>query len=198
MAGVVTLISASPSSARCLPANIAFEPDEAARGELVSVTGDHFGDSCFDVGDPPEGQGVLGNPEHDLELFVRQGGRDLLVAEGDAGTGYGFTVDVVVPLELEPGDVTFVARRSDGREVEALDDQGIPLVLTVADGPPAGDAATVAAFDPIDTPLADDAADDEGGGTSVLPLVGVALVVAAIAACVLYPRRKLRPRPPTS
>jgi hypothetical protein len=41
---------------------------------------------------------------------------------------------------------------------------------------------------------------DEGaaGGNPVLPLIGVALVVAALAATVLYPRRKLRPRPPTS
>ena len=98
----------------------------------------------------------------------------------DGGDDYEFTVTVVVPPELEPGEARISARWTDGGTFVDLD----PVVL-VTDAAPSGEAPPVpAGFG--DTARPDDGGSDDSGppvwmvaaaGPAVLALAAVALTV---------------------
>lgn len=80
------------------------------RGDTVRVTGIGWGDNCYDTGDPPAGEGVLGTPVGHIEIWIVQDEAERLVAVGSADMSYEFAIDVPVPVALEPGPAEIVPR----------------------------------------------------------------------------------------
>ena len=118
------------------------------RGGLLLVEGVAFGDNCYDTGPPPAGEGVLGKPRSDITVFVVQGGEEHLVAEGAADGEYLFTVEVLLPAELEPGEADVVVRYAEG--AEAYDPDLLPFTVSGAEpAEPVG--PEVATFGPVET-----------------------------------------------
>ncbi|MGB3593426.1 MAG: hypothetical protein WA994_04585 [Ornithinimicrobium sp.] len=88
-------MSAAPAAhADCVSPSIVARIDST--GTLV-VNGEAFGTNCYDGPGPPEGQGVLGYPAHDISVVVRQQGIEWVVARGNADQDYTFRVDVEQP-----------------------------------------------------------------------------------------------------
>lgn len=54
------LVSAPPASADCSGPSMSFSPQDVDRGGEVTVTGEAWGDNCYDTGPPPNGEGALG------------------------------------------------------------------------------------------------------------------------------------------
>src|SRR5262245_38190884 len=82
---VVTGDASTPVAAtavRCVGPAVVVEPAEVPAGGTVTVRGTGFGDDCHDTGPPPAGEGLLGKPLQDIEVYVEQGGRGDLVAAG--------------------------------------------------------------------------------------------------------------------
>jgi hypothetical protein len=98
-------LGAPPSAtASCVAPSVKLRPTRVARGAVLTITGQYFGDDCLDTGTLPPGVGALGNPLTGLVIVIDQGTREFVVANGSADRDYEFKVDVVVPAELEPGD----------------------------------------------------------------------------------------------
>ncbi len=112
----------------------------------MTITGQNLGDDCLDTGTVPEGLGPLGNPLTGLTIVISQGTREFLVATGNADSDYAFQVDIVVPVELEPGEaVLSLIWGGDAR-------LAITPALTVSNAPPRSDAeSAVATFGPTPT-----------------------------------------------
>jgi hypothetical protein len=122
---------------------VKFKPAKIARGGVLAITGQYFGDDCLDTGTLPQGVGPLGNPLSGLVIVIDQGEHEFVVAAGSAGSDYSFRVDVVVPAGLEPGAASLaLLGAGDARLTDNL-----PLVISSA---PAlrSDVATVATFGP--------------------------------------------------
>lgn len=92
------------AAANCVAPSVKLRPARVARGAVLTITGQYFGDDCLDTGTLPPGVGALGNPLIGLVIVIDQGTREFVVANGSADSDYEFKVDVVVPAELEPGD----------------------------------------------------------------------------------------------
>jgi hypothetical protein len=141
---------AAPSlvAADCAGPTVQHEVGTFDRGGLLLVEGLAFGDNCYDTGPPPAGEGVLGKPRSDITVFVVQGGEEHLVAEGAADGEYLFTVEVLLPAELEPGEADVVVRYAE--DVEAYDPDLLPFTVSAAEPTePAG--PEVATFGPVET-----------------------------------------------
>lgn len=198
LGGAWAVAGAPPAAADCSGPTVEFEPAEVGRGGEVTVVGLAFGDNCYDTGPPPEGEGTLGVPQSDVQVLVVQGDEEILVAKGDAGDDYRFEVTVVVPGSLTPGPARLVVRLASGTDAFLADDG-----LTITDAAPIeGADESVVAFggatgEPTDVTEQDDpgseAAADDGTDLPLVP-IGVGLLVAALAACVLYPLRVARRR----
>jgi hypothetical protein len=148
LAAAFGLASAAPAAADCAGPTVRHEVGTFDRGSLLTVDGLAFGDNCYDTGPPPAGEGVLGKPRSDITVFVVQGGEEHLVAEGAADGEYLFTVEVLLPAELEPGEADVVVRYAEG--VEAYDPDLLPF--TVSDAEPAEPVGPeVATFGPVET-----------------------------------------------
>jgi MYXO-CTERM domain-containing protein len=149
LAAAFGLASAAPAAADCAGPTVQHEVGTFDRGGLLLVEGLAFGDNCYDTGPPPAGEGVLGKPQSDITVFVVQGDEEHLVAEGAADGEYLFTVQVLLPAELEPGEADVVVRYAEG--AEAYDPDLLPF--TVSDAEPAEPAAgpEVATFGPVET-----------------------------------------------
>jgi hypothetical protein len=119
------------------------KPVRIARGGVLTITGQYFGDDCLDAGTLPQGVGPLGSPLTGLAIVVDQGDREFLLATGSADSDYGFQVDVVVPSELEPGEASLnIIGAGDARMT-------ISPALVISATPPIESAeATVATFGP--------------------------------------------------
>lgn len=99
------VVAVSPSAADCSGPLFDHRSGAVDRGSTLVVTGFGWGDDCHDTGDPPAGEGVLGNPLTDIEVVIRQGEVEHLVAIGFADENYEFEVEVPIPVDLEPGPV---------------------------------------------------------------------------------------------
>jgi hypothetical protein len=182
----VGLVLASPVSADCVAPAITYDGGPVTRGSTIRVVGTAWGDNCYDTGPPPEGEGVLGRPLDDIELFVVQGGTETLVATGAARTDYGFVAEIVVPARLAPGPATISARSASTPANEVT----IPLTITSAEpaarrdrvtrfGPrsPSTTAPTAGSPSPTAPTVTSTEADGSSGGSS-----GAWWVVAVVAA----------------
>ena len=191
LGGTWAVTAAPPAAADCSGPTVESAPAEVGRGGELTVVGSSFGDNCYDTGPPPDGEGFLGVPQSDVQVLVIQGGEEILVAKGDADEGYGFEVTVVVPAALEPGPAQLVARLASGADVLPFTDDG----LTISDAAPVeGAEESVATFGGADPEELTDVTEADAGSDSSLPLIGLVLLVAALAACVLYPLRVARRR----
>jgi hypothetical protein len=140
-------VSPSPAGASCAAPVVKFKPTRVARGGVLTITGQYFGDDCLDTGTLPAGAGPLGNPLTGLVIVIDQGPREFVVANGSAGSDYAFKVDVVVPSGLEPGDASInVLGVGDARLTAET-----PLVIGNASAAASTDT-TVATFGPSTTP----------------------------------------------
>lgn len=190
--GLALSWAGSPAGAQCAGPDILVSSDRVGRGATFTVTGEAFGTACYDTGPPPAGQGALGEPAADLELVVEQADRSVVVALGSAGSDYGFTVDVVLPVALVPGPAELVARSSDPRTGV------VRRSLTVLDEPAAaGATSTVALFGaPVEAqaPTASGVEGEGGEGEDEdVPawlLAGTGLAILAAGAAVVRARRR--------
>ena len=126
-------IGAAPVAADCSGPTLRFAPHDVDRGGTLSVTGSGWGDNCYDTGSPPDGEGVLGNPITGIEILIKQGSKEWLVARGSADDQFGFSIDIRVPTDLTPGEAELTARHSLDIGVFNQDS-----VLRVSDAEPVG------------------------------------------------------------
>ena len=137
------LLSNRSAAASCVGPVVKVKPARVARGGVLTVTGQNFGDDCLDAGTVPPGAGPLGQPLTGLVIVIDQGDNEFVVATGSAGSDYAFKVDVVVPASLEPGKAA-VALLGAGDARLTTD-----VALTISSATPVGPAeATVATFGP--------------------------------------------------
>jgi hypothetical protein len=139
----VPMISDQPVVADCPSPTVRFTPSRIARGAVLTIIGQHFGDDCLDTGTVPPGVGPLGSPLTGLAIVIDQGDHEFLVATGSADSDYAFEVDVVVPAELEPGEASLsIIGSGDARLT-------ITPALVISTATPRDSAeATVATFGP--------------------------------------------------
>lgn len=126
-------VMTSPSAADCSGPLFDHRSGTVDRGSTLVVTGAGWGDDCHDLGDPPAGEGVLGKPLTDIEIVLRQGEVEHVVAIGFADENYEFEVEVPVPIDLEPGPVELGAE-SSGYPMSG--DPSHSRELIVSDTPP--------------------------------------------------------------
>ena len=140
------MASPQPVEASCVAPAFKFKPARVARGGVLTITGQHFGDDCLDTGTLPPGVGPLGQPLTGLVIVIDQADLEFVVAMGSADSDYSFRVEVVVPSGLAPGDASVQLL---GANVARLTTD-VPLVISSAS--PTGSAvATVATFGPPTT-----------------------------------------------
>jgi hypothetical protein len=146
---VLTMPMASPQpvEASCVGPAFKFKPARVARGGVLTITGQHFGDDCLDTGTLPPGVGPLGHPLTGIVIVIDQADLEFVAATGSADSDYAFRVDVVVPSGLAPGDATV---QVIGADVARLTTD-VPLVISSA-SPIGSTVATVATFGPPTTP----------------------------------------------
>lgn len=105
------LVTMAPmAAASCVGPTLDYEAGPVDRGDTIRVTGIGWGDNCYDTGDPPVGEGVLGTPVSHIEIWIVQDETEHLVAVGSADMSYEFAIDVPVPAALEPGAAEIVPR----------------------------------------------------------------------------------------
>ncbi|MEY2582981.1 MAG: hypothetical protein QOE09_2830 [Ilumatobacteraceae bacterium] len=139
--GAPLVVSVLPATASCVAPTVKFKPTRIARGGVLTITGQYFGDNCLDTGTLPAGVGPLGNPLAGLVIVIDQGDREFEVATGSAGSDYTFKVDVVVPAGLDPGDASInILGVGDARLTTSP-----PLVISTA-SPVGSTDTTVATF----------------------------------------------------
>lgn len=188
----------SPAAAFCVGPTInRIEP--AIRGEVITIEGGGFGDNCYDTGPPPAGEGGLGVPIPDVELFVAQGDTEVQVASGAADAGYEFSVDVRVPPRLSPGPALVVARwgtnQSTEQVLEVLADSAVaeptgttPIVplgsVTGSTAAPSSSSATNPG------PLSEEHGIGDGVGGGLVGGALAAVLVGAMGALWWFRRRK--------
>jgi hypothetical protein len=123
---------------------IVVEDRQVTAGADLLLTGLAWGDDCHDTGPPPSGEGELGVPVSDIDIVIRQGAEEWLVATGSADVDYEFTVTVELPQQLRPGRAR-IRVGWDGRTAWTQD-----TFVTVVEGPATGGTGgvTVATFGP--------------------------------------------------
>ena len=134
------------TSASCAAPTVRFRPTQVVRGSGVTITGRNFGDDCFDTGAVPEGLGPLGTPLSGLAIVINQGEREFLVATGAADSDYAFQVEIVVPVELEPGEA-FLSLMGGGDARLPV----TPALVVSRTAPRNGAVSTVTTFGPQPT-----------------------------------------------
>lgn len=110
VAMVMVAVSPATADAKCAGSMIEHDVGSVDRDGTIHVVGIGWGDDCYDTGEIPPGESVLGRPATDVEVVLVQDGVEDLVATGDADEKYGFTADVPVPDNLKPGPVEVIAR----------------------------------------------------------------------------------------
>jgi hypothetical protein len=154
------LSTKQPATASCVGPTVKFKPARVARGAVLTITGEFFGDDCADTGTVPPGVGPLGNPLTGLAIVIDQGANEFVVATGSADDKYEFRVEVVVPTQLEPGEATLnVVGAGDARLTVS------PSLVISGASPPESAEVTVATFGPTTTEAAPTGTDPP----SVLP-----------------------------
>jgi hypothetical protein len=129
------------AAANCMGPQLTVAPSTAPPGGSVTVMGSLFGNDCNDSGGPGP---ALGQPLEDIEVWIRLGDAEKQVALVDAGPGYDFAVQVVVPSSLGTGAGTVSASTGGfwaSPTSAAVVVEGAPL----RDDPPVYDAGRLAA-----------------------------------------------------
>lgn len=171
----ILALARPPAAAACIDASWEYEPTTVAPGERVRVSGSHFGDNCHDQGSLPPGEGVLGRPLSDIDIVVRQGDNEIVVARGAADQRYEFEVDVVIPTTLSPGEARLSVRSV---ALERLGYPGTARPLAVTDEPAVVPVDGVKVFGPERPSVVD------GGEGTLLPVgvaVGAVIILVAVA-----------------
>lgn len=140
------------ADALCVGPSISVTPEAVEPGDTITVRGSAWGDSCYDTGPPPEGQGGLGLPRRDIEIWLVTGNRRYVLAHGDADSDYGFVVKVIVPFGLRPGEKRVVALFPSNVVVNP--DLLVPTAsvpLTITGSPRRGPGLPVVEFGPTVT-----------------------------------------------
>src|SRR3954451_10729528 len=109
------LLTHGTATASCAAPTAKFRPARVARGATMTITGQYFGDQCLDTGTVPEGVGKLGDPLAGLVIVIDQADREYVVASGSADQDYKFSVEIIVPAGLEPGEATVGILAGDAR-----------------------------------------------------------------------------------
>jgi hypothetical protein len=139
---------ATAVAGQCSNPVLLVEPQEPGVGDDITVSGTGFGDGCEGDGVPDAGGGEQGNPLKDIEIVVRQGEEEHLVAAGRADADYEFEVVFPLPPSFGPGVVTMVVTTNRERVFEG----GTEMALQVQEGgtpAPPGGAVEVVAFGPV-------------------------------------------------
>jgi hypothetical protein len=144
------LFGASPVAGACAPPLLTVVTDgqKVYPGSVITIEGRYFGDNCYDNSPPPNGAGTSGMPWQNIDIVLAQNGREHLVATGNAGAGYDFSVDVVVPGEVEVGAMSVTAKlpaQGASGDLSVSADQEIQVTAGEASAPFA-----VARFGPIE------------------------------------------------
>ena len=140
------LASDHPAAASCVGPTVKVKPSKVARGGVLTITGQFFGDNCPDTGSVPPGVGPLGNPLTGLAIVIDQGDNEFVLATGSADAKYEFRVEVVVPAGLEPGEATLnLLGSGDARMVIT------PTLVISSATPIESSEVTVATFGPATT-----------------------------------------------
>lgn len=187
VAELAPVLQLEVAGAACAAPYLIYEGGEIDRGATLAVEGAAFGDNCYDTDPPPPGEGALGNPPlRDIEILVRQGDAEFLVATGDADRDYGFAVEIIVPSQLASGEAMLVAQLPGRGDVTSAESHE---VLTITDQPadPSLDPAQPATFGleeaaPLTGP--GDVRDDgkEASSSSTTWIIAVAVVTLALLA----------------
>ncbi|MEO6989871.1 MAG: hypothetical protein ABI239_14635 [Aquihabitans sp.] len=184
----VAAVAVSPVKADAKCANYMIEHDigSVERDGTVHVIGTGWGDNCYDTGEIPPGESVLGRPATEVEVLLIQGDVEHLVATGEADEKYGFTVDVPIPDDLKPGPIEVIARAGDS--VGYVVTTG-PLVIS--DAPPSGQSDDTAVHlgksPPGTVALPIEPPSDDG---TLMVAAGIALLAAGLAATGVYWARR--------
>lgn len=184
--GWLTFGTAGAAAADCSGPTIEHSSGTFDRGDPISVRGTSFGTNCYDTGPPPPGEGILGTPVRGIEIALVQDDVDIVVAEGNANLKYEFIVEAALPVALQPGDVTVVARWRNGGE--AFNSTSDPLIVSDAAAQPSD--VEIVGFGSNATPESEEA-EEATDGTSTWPLAAaVALAtIAAITSAAWWVRR---------
>lgn len=137
------VVSGGPAAADCIGPTVEVASREVVRGGELVIHGSGWGDNCYDTGNPPAGEGVLGRPLTGIGVYIVQGNDEWLIATGEADAEYKFEVTVVVPTDLQTGAAE-VQARYEGDDAYSPDPR-----LLVEDAPAlSATGATVATFGP--------------------------------------------------
>lgn len=100
-------------AASCPAPDLAVTPASAPAGSTVTIEGRHFSSGCSDAISCPN-TGPCPSPTPDppsrgIGISFKQDGETWPLTRVDAGANYGFTVDVKIPEDAQPGPAKFVA-----------------------------------------------------------------------------------------
>lgn len=200
---------AAAALADCVPPTVTYDAGSARRGDTIRVMGTAWGDDCLDTTRETVDGGLLGRPLDDIEVFIKQGSSEVLVARGAANERYQFEVEVPIPPDLEPGPASVVARANGSVSVD-----NSPGTLTISTDAPAATTWAVVEFGPepgggsstattpapsvspttasVVTPAASSATQQDSSGGSAITWLAAAAIAAAIAALALWLVRRGR------
>jgi hypothetical protein len=189
LSGVVGLsVGAEIAMADCLGPTFTHTGGDLAHGDLLTVTGYGFGDNCYDTGPPPPGEGSLGRPIRDIEVYLAQSGQRHLVAVGNADQDYTWEVQVAIPATLDLGEVDVVVM---GNGFEAFRENNSAIWVTSEREE--GTAIQVATFGPAGLDEPNPVPEPAFQGTNWTPLLtlgGALITIAGLFA--LLQRRSTR------
>jgi hypothetical protein len=169
-------LGVGPSAASCVGAQISYDVTPVSPGQVVRVTGEHWGTECYDTGNQPRGVGSLGEPQANIEILVLQNGAGPVVARGDADHDYRFVVDVSIPGPLQTGTIA-ISARVGGAQPQVAAGGTIPVTNTSAAVP-----TETASFDiPVDSTAA-----TPGGHSSRGWLIAGAVLAAVATVAMLW------------
>lgn len=182
--GVVVFGMASGAGADCSGPTIEHTTGTVDRGEPITITGEAFGDNCYDTGPPPPGEDVLGKPLKRIEIVFVQGGAETVAARGDADRDFGFEIDVKLPADLQPGDVTVEARWANGGTAF----NATTAALVVSDAPAAPNDPEVGNFGGAGPTESQDEEDDSTPIGLYAGAAATAIVIGGAAATLWFRR----------
>lgn len=197
LVGVGLVLPAGTAVADCETPVVVFEETAVGRGDPVRIVGRFFGTACNDGGYLPEGEGTLGVPQPEIEVYVVQGKQtsaepnstadisfetEILVATGSANDDFAFGTEIYIPETIEPGPAGIIARWGESGRTFSVP----ALPLTVRDVPVTPDAPGVVTFGPV-RPDADDTSEttfslesDVVDDTTPLGPIVIAVVAALV------------------
>ncbi len=172
----VVVAPAAPAAANCVGPEISVSPSTVAPGGLVTVKGQHFGTDCNDTGRPGP---VLGDPQNGIQVSVRVGDAEKLVAVVEAASDYSFELEVSVPPSLGEGSGEVIVQQATETPTDNL---SAPVEVT---GSPvqADDAALIQVSGVPAT-------DDDGPSWAVIGLAILLAVLGAVGLGFVIGRRR--------